>query len=344
MERVRNSFFIFGLGVFLLLALSFGMVAPVQAEIQLNYASFPPAQTFPGVQLERWKLEVEKRTKKQVKVNAYHGGTLLGARNLYDGVVSGAADIGTFPLGYHLGRFPLVEMFGTYVGWPSAEAASSVLADLFDKYDFESLKDVRVLTVFTITPAHIMSMKAIRNRKDLEGYELRGSGTITKALELLGAKPIGMPMSEVPDALKKGVVKGLVTSVEVMKDFNFAEYCPFVTMTYMPVAPWVVFMNKKTWNSLPSDVQEVIEGLSRDHALWTGRYNDNHEKEALEWSKEKYNVEIITLASDELAEWHRLLGPLSEPYMDITEGGISGKEFWAQMLKFKEAYLKGKGK
>lgn len=327
------------LAVFMLVLLT---AIPSQAEVTLSYASFPPAKTFPGVQLEHWKEEVEKLTNGEVKVNAYHGGTLLGAKNLYDGVVSGVADIGAFPLGYHLGRFPLIEMFGTHVGWPSAEAASSVLAALFEKYDFESLKDVKVLTVFTITPAHIMSMKAIRDLDDLSGQELRGSGTIVRALELLGAKPIGMPMSEVPDALKRGVIKGLVTSVEVLKDFNFAEYCPYVTMSYMPVAPWVVFMNKKKWESLPADVQKIIDGLFRDHAIWTGKYNDRHENEALEWSKEKHKLEIINLTKDQLAKWHNLLDPLKDPYMDITEGGVKGSEFWAQMLKFKSEYLEGK--
>lgn len=33
-----------------------------QTAITLKYANFPPAATFPSVQMERWAKEVEKRT------------------------------------------------------------------------------------------------------------------------------------------------------------------------------------------------------------------------------------------------------------------------------------------
>ena len=46
--------------------------APAAAEaIKLTYANFPPAPTFPCVQMERWKTEVEKRTNGQVAVQTF---------------------------------------------------------------------------------------------------------------------------------------------------------------------------------------------------------------------------------------------------------------------------------
>ena len=37
--------------------------ATVRAKsVSLNYANFPPAPTFPCVQMERWKTQIEKRT------------------------------------------------------------------------------------------------------------------------------------------------------------------------------------------------------------------------------------------------------------------------------------------
>ena len=307
--------------------------APAFAEITLTYANFAPDKTFPGVQLERYKKEVEERTKGQVKIEAYHGGTLLGAKNMFDGVISGIADIGTLPPGYHPERFPMIELFGTQLGWPTATAATAALYDIFEKYKLESFDKVKILASFTTTPAHIMSFKPIRNLEDLKGAELRGSGMIVKALELLGSKPVGMPMSEVPEALKKGIVKGLVTSVEVMKDFNFAEYCNYVTKCYLPVAPWVVVMNKKKWNSLPQEVKDVLDDMRRNQSMWTGEYNDKHETEAIEWSKEKYGIEVITLPGDELKRWEKLVEPMSEPYMKKKEGDVEGKEFWDEMLR-----------
>jgi TRAP-type C4-dicarboxylate transport system substrate-binding protein len=52
----------------------------LRSEIKLTYANFPPASTFPSVQMERWAKEVEQRTKGAVKVQTFPGGTLLAAR------------------------------------------------------------------------------------------------------------------------------------------------------------------------------------------------------------------------------------------------------------------------
>ncbi|MBP1700697.1 MAG: C4-dicarboxylate transporter substrate-binding protein [Deltaproteobacteria bacterium] len=41
---------------------------PAQAQIKLTYANFPPAPTFPCVQMEEWKKEVEKRTGGKVAI------------------------------------------------------------------------------------------------------------------------------------------------------------------------------------------------------------------------------------------------------------------------------------
>ena len=76
-------------------------------ELKITYANFPPGPTFPCVQMERWADEVEKRTGGKVEVQTFPGGTLLGAKNMFDGVVSGVADIGCLAMSYQPGRFPV---------------------------------------------------------------------------------------------------------------------------------------------------------------------------------------------------------------------------------------------
>jgi TRAP-type C4-dicarboxylate transport system substrate-binding protein len=83
----------------------FGM--PTQASSQaitLKYANFPPAPTFPCVQMEQWKKEVEKRTGGKVVVQTFPGSTLLNPKNMFEGVISGTADIGCLAMSYQPGR------------------------------------------------------------------------------------------------------------------------------------------------------------------------------------------------------------------------------------------------
>jgi hypothetical protein len=80
--------------------------APATAgPIELNYANFPPAPTFPCIQMERWKQEVEKRTGGKVAVKTFPGGTLIDAKGMMDGVIAGTADIGCLCMAYQPGRF-----------------------------------------------------------------------------------------------------------------------------------------------------------------------------------------------------------------------------------------------
>ena len=105
----------------LLVALFIGSLLPVSsmaAPIKLSYANFPPAPTFPCVQMERWKKEVEKKTGGKVVIDTYPGGTLLGAKNMMDGVIAGQADIGNLCMAYQPGRFIVTNATALPVGFP----------------------------------------------------------------------------------------------------------------------------------------------------------------------------------------------------------------------------------
>ena len=314
--------------------------SPAQAQIKLSYANFPPAPTFPCVQMERWKTEVEKRTNGKVKVDTYPGSTLLNPKNMFDGVIAGTADIGCLATSYQPGAFPVVEAIDLPLGWPSATVASVSLWDLVDKYKPKELEKVKVITMFTCPPANIMSMKPILSLGDIKGYELRASGTGAKILEILGAAPVAMPQSDVPEALQKGVIKGNVSSLEVMKDFKYAEYCHYVTSNVnLFVVSFAVVMNQAKWNSLPDDVKKVIDDMRKEQAIWTGQYVDNHVNEAMKWSKETHKVQVNTLPKAELDKWYALLNPMMDKYLkDYEAKGLPTKAILDDVMKLKAKY------
>ena len=316
--------------------------SPAQAQIKLSYANFPPAPTFPCVQMERWKTEVEKRTNGKVKVDTYPGSTLLNPKNMFDGVIAGTADIGCLATSYQPGAFPVVEAIDLPLGWPSATVASVSLWDLVDKYKPKELEKVKVITMFTCPPANIMSMKPVLSLGDIKGYELRASGTGAKILEILGAAPVAMPQSDVPEALQKGVIKGNVSSLEVMKDFKYAEYCHYVTSNVnLFVVSFAVVMNQAKWNSLPDDVKKVIDDMRKEQAIWTGQYVDNHVNEAMKWSKETHKVQVNTLPKAELDKWYALLNPMMDKYLkDYEAKGLPTKAILDDVMKLKAKYSK----
>ncbi|MBW2064439.1 MAG: TRAP transporter substrate-binding protein [Deltaproteobacteria bacterium] len=332
---------ILSLGVsIILLAAIFGTSIPAMAgPIKLTYANFPPAPTFPCVQMERWKKEVERRTNGKVSIDTFPGGTLLGAKNMMDGVIAGTADIGNLCMAYQPGRFLVTNATSLPLGIPNSLVGSLVLWDLYKKYRPKAFSKVKVLTMFATAPSNIMSKIPIRTLEDIKGVPIRASGGAAQILKAWNANPVGMPMPQTPEALQKGVVKGLFTSLEVMKDFKFAELCRYVTITNAVVYPFAVVMNMDKWNSLPKDVQEVMEGLETQQAAWTGVYMDNHVKEAIAWSKKNHNVEVIDLSPSEKARWDRLLGPIVENWIkDVSGKGLLAVQIVEDIRAFTRMY------
>jgi TRAP-type C4-dicarboxylate transport system substrate-binding protein len=193
--------------------------------------------------------------------------------------------------------------------------------------------------MFTCAPANIYAKVPIRNLTDLKGLQLRASGGVLQVMKALGAAPVGMPQSATPEALQKGVVKGAVSSLETLKDFKYAEMCRYVTMLNGPVYPFAVVMNMDKWNSLPKDVQRVMEGLGTQQAAWTGMYMDNHVNESLEWSKKTHNIEIIELSNEEQAKWDARLEPITGKWIeDVKAKGLPAEEIVEDVKAFGRMY------
>ena len=193
------------------------------------------------------------------------------------------------------------------------------------------------MTMFTTAPSNIMSKVPMRNLNDIQGVSLRASGGAAQILKIWGANQIGMPMSATPEALQKGTVQGLFSSLEVMKDFKFAELCKYVTMTDTPIYPFAVVMNMDKWNALPKDVQKVMEDLGREQAEWTGEYMDRIADESVAWSKSNQGVEFI-VPSDK-AQWDTKLEPIVDEWIAKKEKeGFPAREIVADIRALIKKY------
>ena len=238
---------------------------------------------------------------------------------MMDGVINGQADIGCICMAYQPGRFTVTNATSLPLDIPDARTGSLVLLDLYNKYQPKAFDKVKVLTMFVTAPANIMSKEPVAELSDLKGLDLRASGGAAQILKAWGANQVGMPMSDTPEALQKGVVKGLFSSLEVMKDLKFAEICKYITITDTVIYPFAVIMNKGAWDRLPDEVKQVMDGMVEEQAEWTGNYMDNHVSDSIAWSKEKHQVEVITLPPEKKAEWNKQLAPITESWIKTAE-------------------------
>lgn len=319
-----------------------GLLRPAQAaEVNLTYAFFAPAGTFPAKQMEHWVAELAKRTDGKVEVKTFPGGSLLGAKDMYDGVRHGVADIGLGAPAYDPGRFPLSAGISLPLGFPNATVASLTYWDLIQELEPREYQEFKIIALFTTEPAHIMSRKPAASLAELEGMKLRGAGSAVQTLGNLGAAPVGMPMPSVPEAVQTGVIDGLVSSREVLKDFKLAESLGYTTDYPMGVVTFAAVMDKARWQRLPADVQKEIDALGREMAEWTGRYHDGHVREALAWSTQNHDLKSVTLSAEEKAAWDaRLESLVAEWEKEATAQGLPAEKLLRRLSELKQKYSK----
>jgi TRAP-type C4-dicarboxylate transport system substrate-binding protein len=100
-------------------------------------------------------------------------------------------------------------------------------------------------------------------------------------------------------------------------------------------------MNLKTWNSLPADIQKIIEEMSGP-AL--------NEKYAASWDNEaqvsrdtlkKGGVENIQLSPEEMKAWNQRLKPVTEAWVaEMESKGLPGKKIFEEALALVHKYSK----
>jgi TRAP-type C4-dicarboxylate transport system substrate-binding protein len=312
------------------------------ADVNLTYAFFAPAGTFPGRQMAHWAEEVTKRTGGKVAVKTFPAGTLLGAREMYDGVTKGIADIGLGAPSYDPGRFPLTSGASLPVGFRDATVASRTLWALTQEFKPKEFEEFKVIAMFTTEPGYIQSRTPVSSLAELKGMKLRAAGTGVPVLKALGASPVGMPMPEVPQSVQTRVIDGTMTSREVLMDFKLAESLKFVTDYPTVVVTFAAVMDAKRWAKLPEDVRKVIDELGPEMATWTGRYHDRENVgAALAWAQKQHALKIVPLAPGERPQWDARLKPLAEEWVkEMTAKGLPAAKYLERLRALRDQFAK----
>ncbi|MBI5251024.1 MAG: TRAP transporter substrate-binding protein, partial [Desulfomonile tiedjei] len=327
MRISRSSALVFGLAaVFFITAMS--AIPGYCKTVELTYSIFFPATHANTILATEWAKEIEKRTNGAVKINMFPGATLTPADQCYDGVVKGISDVGMSVLSYTKGRFPLTEVIDMPLGYKSGYQVTRLCNAYYDKFKPKELDDVKVMYLHGHGPGIVNTKKPVEKMEDLKGMKLRCSGTSAKVATALGATPVAMPQTEAYDALQKGVVDGVLSPIETLTGWKFAEVVKSTTQDFGAAysLAFFVVMNKKKWESLPKEAQDVIQQVNKEWIEKTGKMWDLIDKEGAEYTLSKGN-KIIQLSKEEDARWAKAVRPILDEYVAAMKAkGLPGEE------------------
>jgi TRAP-type C4-dicarboxylate transport system substrate-binding protein len=333
-----------GLIVFTFIASFVLSVYPAHAQqvITLRYAHFNPPTTLQAGLSEQWCREVEKRTNGKVKINFHPGASLLPAAQTYDSVVKGLADIGWSFMSYTRGKFPLTEVIDLPLGYQSAYVATKLANAFYKKFKPKEFDEAKVLYLHAHGPGILTTKKPVYKLEDLKGMKIRSAGLSSKIVQKLGGAPVGMPISESYDALSKGVAEGILIPVEGLQTWKIGEVTKYTTENYGSAYSTGAFvvMNKSKWNSLPPDIQKIIEAINEEWIERTGKLWDTGDAKGKEWAL-KQGHKFIPLSKEEDARWSASVKSMLDEYVKgMKEKGLPGD----QALEFCLEYLRANQK
>lgn len=330
MVKCEKMFFLVVCALSLMCA--FAASAPAADEVKLKYSNFLPPTMPHSVLINQWCKDVEEKTKGRVKVTQFTGQTLTPANQTYDGIVKGIADIGLSILSYTPGRHRLAEALTLPLGPKTGYQASKVNNAYYKKFKPKEMDDVKVFYMMGPGPFIWHTKGPINKIEDLKGVRIKSDANTSKIVMAAGATPTTMSMAETYDAIKRGIADGVLNPIETLKTFKFADVAKYTWENYGGAMSnsFYVAMNKQKWESLPKDIQEIMEKLNEEYfekhcAIWN-QIDDEGRQFALSMGHT-----FIKAPPDQEAIMSERVKPVIDKYIaDMKEINLPG----AEVVKF----------
>jgi len=260
-----------GIILITVMVFAFGMLAalnpaPAAAErIELKLAHFMPTMHVQHQKaFKPFADEVARITDGKVIIKIYPGATLANPKTMVDAITTGITDIGFVIPAYIPGRFERSSVLELPFIFNSATHITKTAYEIYDEYLTEDYRRFKVLWFLSAPLNQLHTVKkAVITVDDFKGLKIRsGSSTETEGLKLLGANPIGMPISELSISLQKGVVDGAVTPYAALKSHKLIDIVKYITEFNYNSALMCVLMNKKKWDNLPGFAKKAIDQVA----------------------------------------------------------------------------------
>jgi TRAP-type C4-dicarboxylate transport system substrate-binding protein len=305
----------------------------------MEWSMFLPAQSLGSLLLIESVKNLEKDTSGRIKINIHFGGTLTPPTQTFDSTVKGIVDIGVAPTGMTPGRFPLLEVMDLPWGTKYAQVAGVLARDLVNHFKPKEFERVKVVGLDGNGPMLIHTNKPVRSLEDLKGMKLRVPGGLSVGIvQALGAVPLVIPPGETYDALKKGVVDGVVAGNSALDMFKFGEVTKYTTLNYRTGigGSGYTVMNLDKWNSLSEEDKKIFDRWSADYINKVLKLLDQMDADAkTNWEQKGH--QFLQLSKSEEDRWAARIAPLYDDYVkDKTAKGVPA----AEAIKFCKDWVK----
>ena len=250
----------------LLLAVPF--TAAAQQPVKLKMATFSPdTERLYNTVKKPWVAAVNKAAGGAIEIELYPNGALGRApQQQAQMVINGVTDIGFIVPPFTPGRFPDTEVIELPGMLQDLAEGTRVYTRLVQNGTIKDYGDYYPIAMWGTPPFSLHSNFPINSIKDLKGKRVRGSGVIQiESLKALGAVTVGMPPTEVPEALSRRTIDASTSQPAVLYDFGLDRVTSHHYFIRLGAVPLAIVMNKRVFDGLPKAGQDAIRKYDMDY-------------------------------------------------------------------------------
>lgn len=300
-------------------ALPFG-TARAQDKVYELKISTPTIHDVPDTMGANFLAAVEKDSGGRIKGQVYPASQLGAIPRQIEGTQFGSIQCAIIPPEFFVGIDERYEVMAAPGLVGSLAQGQKVAADPEVRKLMLSLgadKGLHGVGLFMAEPSDVISKTPIRHLADFKGKKLRtfASKFQSEAWSRLGVTPIAMSLGDVLPALQQGTIDGAVAGMGPFTHMHFSDAAKYITMTNQPAIFLIVVVNKKWYESLPPDLQKIIDkDASEQSVAIAGFAVEQRKKAEAEWTAA--GGEEINLPPDEQAE---MLKTVSSVGADVSK-------------------------
>ncbi|MBM4761085.1 DctP family TRAP transporter solute-binding subunit [Bacillus sp. B15-48] len=230
----------------------------------------PDGQAY-AIGFEEYANAVEEATDGKVKFEIFGNGSLGGERELLEGVQLGTLDMSLITTGVVTNFLPEISVIEFPFLFRDLDHIYKTLDGEVGQELLDKLSDVNIkgLAFWENGQRHLANSKRpITTSEDLKGLKMRTieSELLLDTYRALGTDATPMAFPEVYGGLQQGVIDGSDFSTGVYYTTNVYEQSKHFSEVGLYYASATLVINQGLYDSLPEDVQKVMDDLGKEYA------------------------------------------------------------------------------
>lgn len=261
---------------------------------------------------------LEQRSNGAVKITFYES-TLGAMTDHWDMAKGNVVQLAYLAEAAAPGRLPIITLQTLPFEFDSVAEGMNASNEMWKAGYLKEVTDSFHLVAF-FPNLHIQTLffrnKKVTKLEDMKGLKIRAaSSLIGKTVTALGAAGVNMPGSELYMALQTGVIDGFVTGADFIPDQKLYEVAKYALQEPLFAGVFFLVMNKELWNSLPKDLQTLIDKTAAESSeKFTTKIFPPEQQQTWDTMVAK-KMEVYRLSPDEKARWKQAVASIGDSYV-----------------------------